>query len=161
MRIFSASERATGYDQELTARYQLEFFSDTFAPPKTQDKKPEEKAGTEKAEKDKPVEKPTGKQQQSKGRGKGKKATRKKRAKCPVAVIGQRHSALMHLHAIDQMLLLTLGVGLVYFQSLGMSDAELVLEMMQTQKLPPALVLHADAGSPGYAMDCFWDTVLI
>ena len=126
LRRFAASERVTGYDQELLAQYQLEFFTDMHQPAQTSSD------------------------------GKTKKVTKaaKKRAKCPWAVTGQRHAAFTHIQALDKMLVATIGVGLIAFQC-EVEDAAVVKKILETKKLPPTLILHADEGSPAYAMNWY------
>ena len=86
--------------------------------------------------------------------GKPKK-NKKKRAKCPWAITGQRHAAMSHIEALDKMLLLSIGEGLVAFQCGDKSDEEIVKTMLETRRLAPTLILHADEGSPAYSMNWF------
>ena len=82
---------------------------------------------------------------------------KKKNIKCPLAVVGQRHSALTHIQALDKMLLLTIGIGLIAFVvAAGLTDEDLINEVLETGRMLPTLILHADEGSPAYSMNCFF-----
>ena len=89
-------------------------------------------------------------------KAKAKATQRKKRAKCPWSVAGQRHAALAHIQALDKILTQTIGDGLKAFQcGEDETDDVVVKNMLETKKLKPTLILHADEGSPAYSMNWY------
>ena len=140
LRNWTADQRATGYDQELLAQYQSQFFSIETAAAE-----PEGRVPAGKKKKRKPVNKKT---------------------KCPLAVTGQRHSAQYHIRALDRMLLFTISVGLSAFigppRKSGDKGSNAIVgceeeakDVLTTKKFKPTLVLTGDEGSPGYCMNWF------
>ena len=77
---------------------------------------------------------------------------KKTKPKCPWAVTGQRNSAHLHIKAIDHMLMLTLGVGLLAFAGVGADFYDVACALLLSNVIPPTLTLHLDEGSPAYAM---------
>ena len=66
-----------------------------------------------------------------------------------MAVVGQMHAAHTHILALDKMLLLNLGIGLIAFvAAAGLTDEDIVKVVLEIGRLLPTLVLHADEGSP-------------
>ena len=82
---------------------------------------------------------------------------RKKRrtAKCPWAVSGQRKAALAHIQTLDHQLELTLGAGLKAFAG-GVGDqadhALVAVRFLLLGVVAPTMILHLDEGSPAYSM---------
>ena len=85
--------------------------------------------------------------------------------KCPWSVTGQRNAAFKHIKALDKMLLLTIGIGLIYFGGSGVHGVQapfatalgddpyaLVYRLLYQGVLPPTLTLSLDEGSPAYSM---------
>ena len=81
---------------------------------------------------------------------KGKK--RRKVQKCPWAVEGQRVSAWHHIKALDKQVLLTLGIGLSFFQGTEHDWMTVALQLLFINIIPPTMTLHLDEGSPAYSM---------
>lgn len=83
----------------------------------------------------------------------GKKRKRRKVAKCPWAVTGQRNAAALHIKALDHQLFVTTGYGLLYYATTV--GASIALAYLYHNTIPRTLVLHLDEGSPAYSMTWF------
>ena len=127
LRQFRASERTTGYDQELLCQYQSQFFADD-------------------EDDDKPAELDP--------KGKGKDRTRKVE-KCPWGVTAQRESGHMHIQALDKQLELATGKGLIQFRETDRDAKQVAKDFLERDVIPPVLNLHLDQGSPAYCMTWF------
>lgn len=99
--------------------------------------------------------------------GKDNKPKRKPRMrKCPLAVIGQRRAAKFHIRALDKMMLLVFGIGVLcllgQLRQLGEEGSnavlgcrEAALQSLTEGRLRPTLVLFGDEGSLGYSMNWY------
>ena len=146
LREFSASERVTGYVQELLIQYQSHFFvSEKQRKPSTKHvAAPEAVAKAEPAASAGPS---------SRAKAKPKATANKKRkvVKCPWSVTGQRVSAFHHIRALDKMIWMSIGIGLIYFGGIP-NDRQIAEQLLYEGTIPPALTLSLDEGSPAYAM---------
>ena len=86
-------------------------------------------------------------QQEAKAAGKRKP---RRKNQIPVNVKSVRSGAFHHLKALDNMLLMVVGEGLMTFQAID--DADKWVGLAWNGNTPPVLLLHLDQGSRAWAM---------